>query len=81
MVRVRNSTSAKRDAYISKRECISCPRAVCCGDGAGLSKASPSSTERTGRYPTRGCFLKYLLDLNLLRRALVKSRTSSLEVV
>lgn len=29
----------------------------------------------------RGCFLKYLFDLNLLRRARVKSRTSSPEVV
>lgn len=46
-----------------------------------LPRASPSSTLWTGRYPTRGCFLKYLRDLNLFRNARVKSRTSSEDVV
>lgn len=49
LVLVLSSTSAKRDAYISSLECISCPSAECCGEGAGLSKASPSSTDLTGK--------------------------------
>lgn len=49
-VRVRSSTSARREAYISSRECMSCAVKVeCWGDGAGLSRASPSKTVCTGR--------------------------------
>lgn len=76
-----SSTSASLEAYISSRECMSWLRELCCGDGAGLSNASPSRTVCTGRYPTLGCFLKYLFDLNLFLSALVKSRTSSPDVV
>jgi hypothetical protein len=46
---VRNSTSASRDAYISSRECMSWLRVECCGEGAGLSRASPSNTVCTGK--------------------------------
>ena len=35
----------------------------------------------TGRYPSRGCFLKYRFERNLFLNTRVKSRTSSPEVV
>lgn len=46
-----------------------------------ISNNLPSKTLWTGRYPTLGCFLKYFLLLNLFFKALVKSLTSSVEVV
>lgn len=45
------------------------------------SKLSPSSTDWTGRYPTRGCFWWCFFDLNLFLKTLAKSLTSSPDVV
>lgn len=46
-----------------------------------VSKCSSSRMVCTGRQPSRGCLVKYFFERNLFFSTLVKSRTSSPEVV